>query len=95
MLKITWHNQEAMVLLKLEGRLMGKYVAELQACYQAACQLPAGQQICLDLSEVTFVDCEGRAALASIYTAGVEILATNVLTQFIAEELTAHEEQPI
>ncbi|MEW6130221.1 MAG: STAS domain-containing protein [Acidobacteriota bacterium] len=95
MLKISCYHNEETVMLKLEGRLMGKYVEELRACYQAVCQAQTVQQICLDLSEVTFVDSDGRGALALIHNAGVEILATNVLTQFIAEEIAAHEKQPV
>jgi hypothetical protein len=84
-----------MVMLKLEGRLIGKYIDELQACWQAVNASKNGERLCLDLSEVTFVDGEGRSALALIHTAGTEILATNVLTRFIIDEIRAQENQPI
>jgi anti-anti-sigma regulatory factor len=93
MMKITCNRNEEMVMLKLEGRLVGKYVEELNACWLAASDSQDGLRICLDLSEVTFVDGDGKNALALIHNAGIEILATNVLTKFIVEEIAAHESQ--
>jgi hypothetical protein len=93
MMKITCNRSEEMVMLKLEGRLIGKYVDELKSCWAEVGDWQDVQRICLDLSEVTFVDVEGRAALAVIHSAGTEILATNVLTKFIVDEIVAHENQ--
>jgi anti-anti-sigma regulatory factor len=89
MMKITFYKDGETLRLKLEGRLTGSWVEEFTGCWQAAGAMHNVQRICLDLSEVTFVDDEGKAALALIYAAGSEICATNLLTQFIVEEITA------
>ena len=95
MLKITSYKNEEMVMLKLEGRLIGKYIDELQSYWLAISESHTAQRICLDLSEVTFVDSEGKTALALIHDAGTGILATNVLTRFIVEEIAARENQTV
>ena len=95
MMKITCYRNEEMVMLKLEGRLMGKYIDELKACWRAIHESQDVRRICLDLSEVTFVDSDGKAALAVIHKAGGEILAANVLTRFIADEIAAHDNRTV
>jgi anti-anti-sigma regulatory factor len=88
MMKITSCKNGETLTLKLEGRLTGSLVEEFKGCWQAAGTIKQVQRICLDLSEVTFVDDEGKAALAMMYEAGSAITATNLLTQFIAEEIS-------
>ena len=93
MMKITCYRNEEKVVLKLEGRLIGKYIEELKSCWLTVSDSQDVQRICLDLSEVTFVDSEGKQALALIHHSGAEIVATNVLTKFIADEIGARENQ--
>jgi ABC-type transporter Mla MlaB component len=95
MMKITTYKDGETLTLKLEGRLTGSWVEELKGCWQAAGAMHKVQRIRLDLSEVSFVDDEGKAALALIQAAGSEISATNVLTRFIVEEITGETQEII
>jgi anti-anti-sigma regulatory factor len=87
MMRITFYQNGETLTLKLEGSLTGSWVEEFKSCWQAANDIKNVQRICLDLSEVTFVDDEGKEALTLMHQAGSEISATNVLTRFIAEEI--------
>jgi anti-anti-sigma regulatory factor len=87
MMRITFYKDKETLTLKLEGSLTGCWVKEFKSCWQAANDIKNVQRITLDLSEVTFVDDEGKEALALMHQAGSEISATNVLTGFIAEEI--------
>jgi ABC-type transporter Mla MlaB component len=87
MMKITSTTETETLTLKLEGALTGRWVEELKGCWQAASEMKKVQHIRLDLSDVTFVDDEGKAVLALLHRTGAEILATNVLTKFIVEEI--------
>ena len=93
-MKITSYKKEETVTLKVEGGLTSRWVEELKSCWQAASGMKNVQHVRLDLSEVTFVDDEGKELLALVHQAGTEILATNVLTKFIVEEIAEREEKP-
>lgn len=68
--------------LRLEGRLIGPWVAELQtAIYQPDTN---AQRVELDLAAVSFVDDEGLALLQSLLSQGV---ALRRVTPFIQELL--------
>jgi len=89
MMKITSHIKEETLTLKIEGGLTSRWIEELKSCWQAASDLKNVERVRLDLSEVTFVDDDGKEFLALIHQTGAEISATNVLTEFIVEEIAA------
>jgi anti-anti-sigma regulatory factor len=59
------------VTLKLEGRVVGPWVQELRRSCEPL--LLKQSKIALDLSEVSFVDDEGVAALNHLKSCGVEL----------------------
>jgi ABC-type transporter Mla MlaB component len=65
MLRITTHEKGDLVVLKLEGRLTGPWVAILRDCWQSRLAHP-GQMVQVDLRGVTFVGAAGRALLAEM-----------------------------
>jgi len=70
------------VTLKLEGRVVGPWVAELrQVCEKL---LTEGRALKLDLADVTFADASGVAALSSFKSGGVTF--TNC-SPFVEEQL--------
>ena len=70
------------VTLKLEGRVVGPWVAELrQVCEKL---LTEGRALKLDLADVTFADASGVAALSSFKSRGVTF--TNC-SPFVEEQL--------
>ena len=62
-------------VLKLEGRLSGAMVRELDSCWRKAMGAHAGHRILVDLSDLHFVDPDGRQLLTDMYRAGVTFVA--------------------
>ena len=82
MLRITQNHSNGLVLLRLEGKLLGPWTDELLA------QLPRDEaewgRARLDLSQVSFVDAAGTALLRRAVHAGAQILSAS---SFVAELL--------
>jgi ABC-type transporter Mla MlaB component len=78
MLRITHalgHNVVA--TLRLEGKLMGPWVAELaRSCNELRC---SPDRLCLDLTAVTFVDTSGVALLRDLIGRGATLAACSGL----------------
>jgi hypothetical protein len=87
MLKITLHDSAHEFRLKLEGRLSGLWVRELEQCWQTAMSTTLGRKTVLDLQEVDFVDLEGQALLALMHGQGVELVAVTPLIRAVLEEV--------
>jgi anti-anti-sigma regulatory factor len=69
--------------LRLEGRLIGPWVAEFRGACERA--LAAGGAVIVDLSEVAFADREGLKLLSALDRRGV----TLECSPFVAEQLKA------
>ena len=63
MSKITNHDEGGITSFKLEGKLTGEWVNELQTCWQQAGEAAF---IRVDLTHVSWVSAEGRALLAAM-----------------------------
>lgn len=84
MLKISEPIANHAVTLKLEGRLVGPWVAELKkTCEQ---HLEANRVINLDFADVTFADRTGLALLLRLRAQGVKLVNCS---PFIEAELRA------
>jgi anti-anti-sigma regulatory factor len=86
MLKITMHTDGHSTTFELEGRLAGPWVEELKGCWERA----AGSQgrVLVDLTEVTFIDSDGKALLTRMHREGAELKAAGCLTRCIVEAIT-------
>ena len=89
MLKITQQRDEASksVSYKLEGRLAGPWVKELEACWRRT-EARAKSRAVVDLTGVTFVDADGRALLTKMWQQGAELRAAGCLTRCLVEDIT-------
>lgn len=88
-LRITIEEMPETMVLKLEGRLAGPWVAELDHLWAQTSSKRDGRKLTLDLRETTFADAMGIQALRSIHCqTGAEILAGTPWTQYLAEEVT-------
>ncbi len=67
MLRITIHEEAAKVVLKLEGRIVGPWTAELDRTWHSFGPSLAGRNLSVDLCGVSYIDREGRRLLADIY----------------------------
>jgi hypothetical protein len=64
MLRITVHDAIDHVKLKLEGKLSGPWVADLDECWRATSPTLAGRELRLDLTAVDHIDTAGKYLLA-------------------------------
>ncbi len=88
MLRITIQESAQTSTFKLEGKLTGLWVRELEQSWTGvACQAP-GRAIVVDLADVAFIDGAGRALLARMHESGATLVACSPLNQSIVDEIT-------
>jgi len=87
MLKITLHDSAREFRLKLEGRLSGPWVPELEQCWKTASSTTHGRKTVVDLGEVDFVDLAGQSLLAHMHAEGVQLLAVTPLICSVLQEI--------
>jgi anti-anti-sigma regulatory factor len=87
MLKITLHDSATEFRLKLEGRLAGAWVRELEQCWRTAASTTAGRRTVVDLADVDFVDPAGEIVLTEMHTSGVELVGETPLICSMLEQV--------
>jgi len=87
-MRITVHEQPAVITLRLEGSLAGPRVRGLDECLQTTLASVRKPTICVDLTGVTFIDDAGQECLAAMQRRGVEFIAPDALTKGIVAEIT-------
>jgi anti-anti-sigma regulatory factor len=86
MLRITTQSTPDRLALKLEGWLTGAWVEELGNTWRAATN--TGRQICVDLSDVFFVDDAGRELLTLMYRDGVAFVTKGCVMPELLREIS-------
>ena|SRR5207249_4202759 len=95
MLRITVIHNSGLLTFRLEGRLAGPWVRELEACWQStlggrgSCRAARQPVLRFDLTGVTFVDSAGKAFLAARHAQGAELVASGCLMRAVVAEITA------
>ncbi len=74
MLRITRNDAPDRIGLKLEGKLAGAWVRELEECWRTAASSRNRRTVWVDLTGVDYVDTAGRYLLALMHTAGVRFV---------------------
>jgi anti-anti-sigma regulatory factor len=87
MLKITLHDSAREFRLKLEGRLSGPWVHELEQCWKTASSTTRDRKTVVDLGEVDFVDPAGESLLAHMHAEGVQLVAVTPLIRAVLQEI--------
>jgi len=88
MLRITVNNDVGATRIKIEGRLMGAWVRELEDCWRQATTAQPPPRILVELTDVGFVDGEGEELLKLMAATGVELIAMDMLMKALVEEIT-------
>lgn len=88
MLKITEQRGTEVdsLTLVLEGRLAGPWVEELRASWHAL-SADEHNRVVIHLSDVTYIDADGKTLLARLWRQGAELLASGCLTRCVVEEI--------
>lgn len=87
MLKITFHDTTESTTVKLEGKLSGPWVEELERSWAEHSPHASGNVI-MDLSDVTYIDPEGKRLLARMLNKGVCFEGTHLMTKYVIDEIT-------
>ena len=87
MFKITTFANAGMKVLKLEGRLTGPWIEELDRCWQEII-VAHQRQVLVDLSEVTFIGPDAKGLLTRMWQHGARFHAAGCLNASIVQEIT-------
>ena len=95
MLRIDSRDENGLTTLTVEGKLVGRWVKELEHCWQgilssqASAQTPgqAPQSIRVNLSAVGFIDSDGKELLIRMRKQGVVLVPTGCFMKVIVEEI--------
>ena len=94
MLRITAHERPRVLSFRLEGRLEGPWVEELEKCWRGMVDRAGTPALRIDLKGVTFVDAAGKAQLAAMRRQGAEFSADDCLTKSIVSEIVEDGRNP-
>lgn len=87
-LRISTHEHPKGLTLKIEGKVIGEWAAELEWFWESFHPVLGAKKLWLDICGVMFMDYRGKRILHRIFTAtGAEILADSPLTRQFAEEV--------
>jgi outer membrane protein len=89
MLRITTDKKRGKVVLSIEGRIAGQWVATLEQCWRELRGSSPDEKFSLDLCGVSFIDAAGKTLLTEIYRQGGRLVAEGCLNQAIVQEITA------
>ena len=90
MLRITIQESAQASTFKLEGKLTGPWVRELEQAWNAtAAAAPESPRrtLIIDLADVTFIDCAGKNLLARIHASGARLVAFSPMNRSIVDEI--------
>jgi outer membrane protein len=91
MLRITTERKRGKVILSVEGRLSGPFVATLEQCWRELRGESAGEKFHVDLCGVSFIDAAGKVLLQEIHRHGGVLVAEGCLNQAIVKEIAGSE----
>ena len=92
-LRISFLNLGEASSIKLEGRVAGPWVSELNRAWLESSPNIASKKVVIDLQNVTYADRAGKEILRRIcQETGAELIANTPWSQFLAEEISAREE---
>jgi len=91
MMKIEIQETGESVVLRVEGRLSGAFVPELEHCWRDTQSTQPKRRISVDLKNVTCIDRSGKYLLQLMHRSGVPFLRAGLAVQDILEQIM---EQP-
>ncbi len=77
-----------LVTLRIEGRLSGPCLAELENCWGQLVHGNGSHRIVVDLKEVTFVSSQGKQLLERLCRAGAQLTGDGLMTRALVEQIT-------
>jgi outer membrane protein len=93
MLRITTDKKRGKLILTVEGRLAGPWVAALEQCWREMRAGSPDEKFSVNLCGVSFIDPAGKELLKEIHHQGGRLVAEGCLNQAIVREISAPEEK--
>lgn len=87
MLRIDSLNENELTTLRVEGKLVGPWVRELERCWQKAVAERPSQIVRINLSAVGFIDSQGKQLLCRMHKQGAELVPTGCFMKSIVDEI--------
>ena len=91
MLRITTNDCPRVLTFRLEGRLEGAWVRELEQCWRSVLDNDSPPTICVDLTGVTYIDGAGVARLAEMHEQGAQFIAEDCVTKAVVADIVGNE----
>lgn len=88
MVRITMDDRGATLHLKLEGRLVGVWVSELEQCWRLYRARSPHKGLVVDLTNTEFVDLAGKYLLTLMYCSGATLTALTPFMSALVAEIT-------
>ncbi|HWR36107.1 MAG TPA: hypothetical protein VN622_09590 [Clostridia bacterium] len=90
MLRITVQSDSSGMVFRLEGKLSDAWVAELGKAWRLNRVFPDRSAVRVDLTEVSFVDEEGKSLLTGFARQGAELVARGPMMRDLVRKIEAH-----
>lgn len=87
MLKITLLREIEPPTLKLEGKLSGPWVRELENSWTEIHKHGLAGTVPINLTDVTFISSEGKQLLKSMFQQGADLQSRSLMTRFIIKQI--------
>jgi outer membrane protein len=94
MLRITTEQKSDKVLLTVEGKLAGPWVASLEQAWNEARTNSPNAPLKVNLCGVSFIDAAGKEILRTIHQQGGKLVAEGCLNQAIVREIAKEKSDP-
>jgi hypothetical protein len=91
MLRITASDNPRLLTFRLEGRLEGPWVHELEQCWRSLLDSGSRPTVCVDLTGVTYIDAAGKARLAEMHERGARFISGDCETKAVVAEIVGTE----
>jgi hypothetical protein len=88
MLRISIEDRGAKLHLKLEGRLVGVWVSELEQCWRAVTSRSRQKVLIVDLTNTESVDLAGKYLLTLMHNSGAKFTARTPYMNALLAEIT-------
>ena len=87
MLRVTIHDGSKELRIRLEGRLAGPWVREVETCWEQSLASAGRRALIVDLRNVDFVDAAGERLLACMHRHGARLIACGAMMSHVVFEI--------
>lgn len=94
MVRISTEDRGATLELRLEGRLSGAWVAELEECWRSHAARSPHKKLIVDLTDTQVIDLAGKYLLRLMHQSGVAITARTPYMKALVAEISGSDLLP-